>query len=115
MKLHRLGWFGLAAVVIGACTAVETNPFTTGGTGGGTGGGTSSSSSASSSSGGAGTCTTAADCPNSGDECNMPACINGVCGALPTHELMACDDGINCTDNTVCMNGKCAGGTLKFC
>ena len=63
----------------------------------------------------AGPCLSAADCASFGDACNEGACINGVCGKLPTNDLGACDDGINCTENDTCQGGVCVGGTTKFC
>jgi hypothetical protein len=65
--------------------------------------------------GGAGGCSTAADCVAFGDSCSEGACINGACGKLPLNELGPCEDGFTCTQNDSCQDGVCVGGALKFC
>src|SRR5688572_30823154 len=85
----------LAALLSAACatsTTIETEP-----TPGTTGQGGGSSSSASSTSTGSGPCSSAAECADLSDACNVGTCINGSCEKTPANEAAACDDGKNCT------------------
>ena len=93
-----------------------TTTTTTGGDGGGgeagSGGATTTTSSTTKTDG---TCVGAADCASFSDACNTGACINGLCGTLPSADGAACDDGKQCTQNDFCQAGKCVGGGLKSC
>ena len=62
-----------------------------------------------------GTCVGAEDCAALTDACNTGACINGMCGTLPSSDGAACEDGKQCTQNDTCYQGKCVGGALKSC
>ena len=60
-------------------------------------------------------CVTAADCAGVVDICNVGTCINGTCAKTAANEFGACNDGKFCTENDVCQNGLCVGGSSKFC
>jgi hypothetical protein len=86
-----------------------------GGSGGGMGGmGGENAASSSSSSGMTGPCTTAEDCADVSDACNLGTCINGVCQKSPANESAPCDDGKQCTTSDHCEAGLCTG-PLKVC
>jgi hypothetical protein len=87
-----------------------------GGAGGeGAGGGPSDAGPDGKEAGGEGPCTKAADCAFLTEPCNVGTCINGACVKTPAGDLGVCDDGLFCTVNDVCQDGKCAGGTPKLC
>ncbi|MEO7329710.1 MAG: hypothetical protein ABI193_14110 [Minicystis sp.] len=122
MKLYHLGCFSLALLAAGACSkgTVIIGTGGAGGSGAGEGGGggattSTTSSSSSSSSSGSGGCVMAADCAALTDACNTGACVNGMCGKLAANEFGACDDGKNCSQNDICQQGVCVGGSPKFC
>jgi hypothetical protein len=60
-------------------------------------------------------CVVAADCLGMADICNVGTCINGMCAKTPANENGACNDGKFCTENDLCQNGHCVGGSAKFC
>lgn len=111
----------LSALALTACATGVT--FETGGAGGSTntsaggggatggGGGATTSSTTPTD----GTCVGEADCVAFGDACNAGACINGMCGKLPSTNGAPCEDGKQCTQNDTCQQGICVGGPLKSC
>ncbi len=52
-----------------------------------------------------------ADCSSLDDVCNVGSCnpTNGVCQAQSRNEGGACDDGLICTTNDICVDGSCEG------
>ncbi len=52
-----------------------------------------------------------------GDSCNDASCdpASGGCSLKPKAGGTACSDGLPCTLNDACSNGKCVGGVLKSC
>ena len=125
--LGRLG-FGVGALVLaawgaGCATAVSVNSTSTGTGGEGSGGspgvggagGTVIDAGPDADSGPPPPCTVAADCASQVDTCNAGTCVNGTCQKLPANEFGACNDGLFCTENDVCMSGQCVGGSMKAC
>ncbi|MFO0759880.1 MAG: hypothetical protein U0359_25570 [Byssovorax sp.] len=113
----------LAPVVLGAscATSVATSGSTgsggsptTSGTGGSTGEGGSGGQDAGPDAP-PGTCVMAVDCAGMNDACNVGTCINGTCQKTPANEFGNCDDGQYCTENDICQQGVCKGGSFKFC
>src|SRR4051812_36545199 len=109
----------LASFFLSACaTGVTFNnggggsgATSTGGGGGATGGaGGATTTSSSTTTPTDGSCVGAQDCAALSDACNTGACINGMCGTLPSSDGAACDDGKQCTQNDSCLAGKCIGG-----
>jgi len=50
-------------------------------------------------------------CAAATDDCNAGTCdMMGTCVATPANEGQACNDGLACTQNTVCQSGICGGG-----
>ncbi len=50
-------------------------------------------------------------CAAATDDCNTGTCdMNGACVATPANEGQVCNDGLACTQNTVCQSGACSGG-----
>lgn len=61
--------------------------------------------------------TTPVDCTSLDTQCAVGVCdpSDGNCTAMPANEGALCDDGLTCTDATVCTAGVCAGGTSPAC
>ncbi len=115
----------LASLFLSACaTGVTFNnggggagSTTTGGSGGATGGGGAggTTTGTTTTTPTDGSCVGADDCVALSDACNTGACINGMCGTLPSSNGASCDDGKQCTQNDTCQNGVCVPGSLKTC
>jgi hypothetical protein len=115
----------LAAASAGCATGVETGDSTSstaastgqGGQGGDTGTGGAGAGGGEGGTGGdsPSTCDTDADCSALDQGCIQGICAGGTCLAVPGNEFGSCDDGAFCTENDICMNGVCVGGTTKYC
>jgi hypothetical protein len=60
-------------------------------------------------------CVSAAECPQSSNQCQMAVCLGGICGFANRTNGAPCDDGDACTTGSACQNGLCAGGTAIVC
>lgn len=103
--------------LLAGCSASVNGTGGQGGTGGGGAGGSGGEATGGGGSGGSmgGPCTNAQACAGLSDECNVGACINGVCDKIPANDGASCDDGKACSQSDTCQNGACVGGNLKFC
>ena len=55
-------------------------------------------------------------CPDDGDSCTLEECTPGVgCGAKPALDGTPCDDSDPCTEETLCVEGACQGGSTASC
>lgn len=119
MRLRIYGLIAASWVFAAACAAGGVDNQTSDGGGGGsdtgTGGGTSDAGLTDAPPDVPDSCTTAAECAGLSDTCNVGVCENGVCKRTPGNEFGGCDDGLFCTENDVCSNGACVGGTQKPC
>lgn len=126
---HQRGiWKGIAAVIaaLGAASLAAAGcatdvsggggAATTGG-GGEAGEGAGGEAGAGGGAGGGGpiSCGGDEDCTALDGPCAEGACVSGVCAAEPINEFGSCNDGEFCTENDVCVDGECVGGTEKFC
>ena len=57
-------------------------------------------------------CDVASDCAGTVllQACQKPVCAGGYCAAGPGVDGVPCDDGVDCTVNTICSSGSCGGG-----
>ncbi len=64
-----------------------------------------------------GNCNTTADCPATGNVCTTSVCSQTLkqCVVQNVQNQTTCDDGLPCTTNDACQNGKCLGGAQKNC
>ncbi len=60
-------------------------------------------------------CSSASDCAPFNDVCNVGSCVNGLCEKQAANQYGSCDDGLFCTENDLCVDGACVGGTQVFC
>lgn len=129
MNWHRGIWKGVAAAIaaLGAaslapagCAAGDANGA--GGAGATGAGGDAGAGAGGDATGGGGTggggpipCDGDEDCGALDGPCAEGLCVSGACAAEPTNEFGSCNDGRFCTENDVCVDGQCVGGTGKFC
>lgn len=54
------------------------------------------------------------DCSGVADSCNAAVCnaLTGACEPVPSNEGGACDDGVACTNNDLCVAGACVGTVI---
>lgn len=117
-----LGFVGAAWAALswmGCATGVEIDPNGDGGDGGESTTSTSGGGQAGvGGQGGSGIpvdCLNALECAALGGPCSIGTCVNGKCESAPANQFGSCDDGLFCTENDVCEDGQCVGGTQRYC
>jgi hypothetical protein len=108
------------AVAAGCAAGIVSGDTEAGGAGGGTGsagggGEAGGLPDAGADSGPVVSCESSADCDAFDGPCAVGECVGGACVAQPANDFGLCDDGHFCTEDDTCINGACAGGTIKFC